>query len=236
MTMRISFILFFLTLFNSVKAGKDAKVILHDGAYYDAIWVSDEGDTVYLTNFGPYVNVNTLTISPDSNFFFFRYKEKGESYRLVVHDFNTGKKIAETIPGFGGVFEWNPANNIVHHWGCGTNCSNLQVYDINLKVVFFTLSSGGFEFSADNTFVAQRSMAGDRIWVFDLTKIGGQGETVGFVHKIDFELNWDIYGFKGNDWLVFNDNFIKSLYIKACAFYPVLPDTIGQYYSRRFEE
>ena len=158
-----------ILVFNfSYAQNKDVRIELHNRALYD-VYVTKNGKDYNLTNFAQWENIEDLKISFDKKYFFFRHKPaKGKSYRLALYNFKNLNKFVEMTPGFGGVFEWNGLNQIIHTWGCGTNCTNLRIYDINLKKIFFSLSSGGFKLSPKKDIVIQYSMRGNKFWLFDL--------------------------------------------------------------------
>jgi len=144
------------------------EIKMHKGAYYDVFANTVEGETINITKFEPWVELRDLKVSPDSTYFFYRYKKEGEAYRLVVHKLVTLEKVAEIVPGYGGLFEWNQSNFIVHRWGCGSNCSNLRVYNHELVEEFFSLSGGGFIFLDQYNYVIQFSYYHDQFWLMEL--------------------------------------------------------------------
>lgn len=144
------------------------EIKMHKGAYYD-VFAYKNNDTINITNFKPWIEIQGLKINKDSSLFFFRYKEKGKAYRLVTYNLKTLEKIAESVPGYGGMFEWNSKDYIVHSWGCGTNCANLKIYDKQLTEQFFTLSSGGFIFLCNYDYVVQVGFHEKRLWFISLS-------------------------------------------------------------------
>jgi len=212
---------------------RSVKIKLHRGALYDVFSYLENGDSVNLTQFKePWVDITNLTLSPDSSLFFFRYKKLGKAYRLALYDFQTFEKLDVIVPGFGGSFEWNSNNQIIHRWGCGTNCANLRVYNSALKEIFFTLSSGGFELSPDKTLVSQFSMHFDRIWIFDLNTLNRHSIPMGYTQSIDHPIDWDYFSFRSNELIILDHLPAHNIKLRFVEWRPLDPDTIGQYYLR----
>ncbi|MCT4639472.1 MAG: hypothetical protein N4A72_17335 [Bacteroidales bacterium] len=212
---------------------KKLEIRMHNGAYYDLFAYSNNNDTINITQFEPWVEVRDLIVSPDSTYFFYRYKREGKAYRLVTYKLESLKKVSEVIPGFGGHFEWNIRNQILHSWGCGTNCANLRVYNSALKEIFFTLSSCGFIYSADKTRVAQLSMLADQIWIFDLNTLNKNKIPNGYTKKINHNLNWDYYKFSTNDEIVIDSIPSHNIDLTKIKWVKLDPETTGQFYIER---
>src|SRR5690606_24401759 len=119
--------------------------------------------------------------------------QHGKSYLLSVYDLKTLREVKTKAPSFGGFFQWNGHHQIIHQWGCGTNCANFRIYDLQLNELFFTLSSGGFLLSPDYNYLIQFSFSGKRMWVCKLTGLKmGQAPLV-YVSDIDTNYHaWDI--------------------------------------------
>lgn len=182
-----------LLLFQAISYSQDnqVKIELHKGAYYD-IFVFQDDKKINLTNFEQWVEIKDLKISQDGKFFFFRHKSpKQKAYQLSVYDFENLYKHGSIIPGFGGSFEWNNLNQIIHSWGCGTNCSYIRVYDVSLKELFITLSSGGFKQSPKGDFVIQFNMFGNQFWIYDLKTIEKESIKVFFEEEKEYNL-WSL--------------------------------------------
>lgn len=138
------------------------------------IFIHKNGTDVQVTQFDPWESIQDISISPDSQYFFFRHKsQRGKSWYLSLYDIHSLKKLASIIPGFGGSFSWNENHQIIHFWGCGTNCSNLIVYDLNLDITHDLGSSGGFIFSPKKDIMVQLSMDGTSFLLWDLRKPQG---------------------------------------------------------------
>jgi len=182
---------------------KEVKIKFHHGAYYD-VFVIEDGKETNLTDFDQWTVVEDLEISKDKKYFFFRHKPaKAKAYKLTVYDLENVSEMGEIVPGYGGTFGWNELNQIIHWWGCGTNCSNLRVYDPFLEEQFFALSSGGFMFSPNKNFVFQFNMYSSRFWLFDLNTIEDEtikvfSEKEGF-NKTGDQINFDLWSLKFSD-------------------------------------
>lgn len=220
----------------SIARTKNLEVKFHGRAYYDVFAYQDNGDSINLTKFDSWISIKDLKISPDSSYFFFRYKEEGKAYRLVTYHFDSLYILKEIVPGYGGSFDWNEKNQILHSWGCGTNCANLRVYNKELNEIFFTLSSGGFEFSPNKTKVAQLNMQYDQIWIFDLKTLDENHIPHGYTQKLDLEINWDIYRFETNELIIFNKQPKNNLNLLKINWVKLNPETIGQFYRRTWNE
>lgn len=215
---------------------KSVEIRMHKGAYYDVFAYTENNDTINLTQFEQWVNLTDLKINPDSTFFFYRYKRKGKSYRLVTYEFKSLKKLSEIVPGYGGDFEWNLNNQILHSWGCGTNCTNLRIYDSTLKEIFFTFSSGGFIYSPNKTRIAQLSMHYNYIWIFDLNSLNVNKSPNGYSQEIKHEIDWGLYKFKTNDIIVFNNITSQNIDLSMVNWVKLNPKSIGQFYEREIKK
>lgn len=219
----------------------------HDGAYYD-IYAKVNGKEVNVTHFKAWEEVKTLEISPDGKYFFFRHKaDKGGAYRLTLYNLETLTQMAEIVPGFGGDFEWNHLNQILHGWGCGTNCANFRVYDLKLKEVFFTLSSGGFEMNPKKDILIQMGMLGREFWIYDLRTIPTWGEALGYNDTVAMIPKLD--SIRYNIWSIyFTNDYTFEVYppeeygkrrpliyrIEELDFKVLLPEDTKQFYKRTF--
>ncbi len=214
---------------------KKLEIRMHKQAYYDVFAYSENNDTINVTQFEPWVEIRDLEVSPDSTYFFYRYKRKGKTYRLVSYEIKSLKKVSEIIPGFGGSFEWNNINQILHSWGCGTNCANFQVYNSSLKEIFFTLSSSGFIYSPDKTRVAQLNIHYNQIWIFDLSTLNESRIPYGYTQKIKNSINWDIFRFKTNNVIVIDSSTSHNIDLVNIQWIRLDPETIGQFYKREIK-
>jgi hypothetical protein len=222
---------------------KEVKIKFHDQVYYD-VFVFQDGSETNLTNFNSWENVTGLTISPDSNYFFFRHKpDKGEAYQLCLYNLKTLKKINEITPGFGGSFDWNELNQIIHWWGCGTGCSNINIYDLKLNKLFFSLSSGGFELNPKKDILIQFNMTGTKFWLFDL-RINDKGlqgftDTAHYINteeKIKFDL-WslkfiDDYSFQIYPPAEAGSSEVLNYNIENLNLIPLKPEDTNEFYER----
>ena len=177
-------------------------------------------------------------------YFFFRHKSpKDKAFRLSLYSVANFRKLATITPGFGGNFEWNDLNQIIHGWGCGTNCSNLRVYNLKLNELFYTLSSGGFILSPKKDIVIQIDMFGNRFWIYDLKTIDKNGvRGVSEIIEPDstrFIDSYDIWSLTFKDDYKFeiypkNSSSLKKLTynIETLNFSIIDPDNIGEYYFK----
>lgn len=214
---------------------KKLEIRMHKSAYYDVFAYSNNNDTINVTQFDPWVELRDLKVSPDSSYFFYRYKTNGKAYRLVTVELKSLKKVSEIIPGYGGDFEWNVKNQILHSWGCGTNCANFRVYNSNLEEIFFTLSTGGFIYSPDKTRVAQLSMQFDQVWIFDLNTLNENKIPFGYTQKIKHDINWDYYKFKTNDVIVIDSKPFHNINLLNIQWTKLNPETIGEFFKREMK-
>ncbi len=190
--------------------------IWHHQAYND-VFVIEDGDTVNLTKFNQWQEIVDFALSPDSVYCFIRHKPnvKNTSYRLALYHIKTKKLVKEIVPGFGGDFVWNNHHQIIHSWGCGTNCANLRVYNLQLEVIFSTLSEGGFKFSPEKNFVVQLNMSGAKLWVFDLKSLKKHSNPLTFIAEIDFEYDWEDLHFADEYTLAFENRRPKAIDLKG---------------------
>jgi protease II len=205
----------------------------HRQIYHDVFIIKD-GDTVNLTKFDSWQEIVGFALSPDSNYCFVRHKPntKNTSYRLTLYNARTKRLVKEIIPGYGGIFLWNNNHQIIHYWGCGTNCSNLRVYDLNLKEIFFAPSTGGFKLSPEKNFVVQLSMTGKKIWVFDLISLKKSSSPLTFSTVIDFDYDWQDLQFSTEYELVFLNRTSTIINLKAVDWVETDPENVGEFYER----
>lgn len=242
-TLLITLLITLISLF-TLGQNKSVNIQFHHGAYYD-VFVQQEGKKINLTRFKSWERIKDLKVSPDKKYFFFRHKaDKGGAFRMTMYDFKSLKKIAEIVPGFGGDFEWNSQNQILHSWGCGTNCSNLRVYNSKLKEIFYTLSTGGFEYSPQKNVIVQMSMNLKKFWVFDLGNLNngsvkGFQDTLGFTSQGERFYLWS---------LKFADDYTFQIYppenststevlkydLNQLKWTTIKPEEIGEFYKRVF--
>ncbi len=218
-----------LTSFLLHSQTKKAAIKFHDKVFYD-VFVYTNSDTINITKFKPWVEIKDLQISSNNNYVFFRYKPKGKAYKLVCYELNTLNKIAEITPGYGGTFKWNKQNQILHTWGCGTNCANLRVYNTQLEDVFYSFSTGGFKFSPDKTKVAQLNLTQNQVWVVNLSP---NGFSRGFTKKIHHDINWNTFGFQTNDLLVLSNNPKSNINLSNLKWVTLSPEQINSFYLEK---
>lgn len=175
------------------------KKLWHQQVYND-IFAITQSDTINLTNFEPWTNIEEYQVSGDKNYLFIRYKpnNSGKAYRLLLYSLKSLTKIKEIIPGFGGLFEWNENNQIIHIWGCGSNCGNCRIYDINLQEIFYTFSTGGFKLSPDKNKLVQFHMWGNKLFVLNLESIDKQRSVESYYYKLPKGNLWDNFKFIDN--------------------------------------
>lgn len=94
--------------------------------------------------------VKAVEISPDQRLAFVWHSGERPSLRLSIYDLQRETRLVEFSPGFGGELHFTPHGNIVHTWGCGSNCHSFRVYDAHGRVVVDG-GSAGVEVSPDRT-------------------------------------------------------------------------------------
>lgn len=205
---------------------------------YNDIFVMKGNDTTNLTKFQPWENIVDFEVSLDSSYCFVRHKpnKPNTPYLLTLYNLKTFQKIKEIIPGYGGDFKWTNNSQIIHSWGCGTNCANVRLYDLQLKEIFYTLSSGGFKYSPEKNFLVQLSMHGDKIWVFDLRSLKTNTIPKAFTTKIEMDYNWDDFQFS-TEFEIIISNADRSIVLKRIDLNNVVwtnidPKEIGEFYER----
>lgn len=176
------------------------EVKMHHGAYYD-LFANEKN----ITHFPPWQNIDKPNFSFDSSYFFIRHKaDSGGAYRLRLYQTYPLKQMAEIVPGYGGSFEWNANNQIIHHWGCGSNCSPLAVYNLELNQLLYTISSGGFVFNPDLTAIVERDQIGHECWIYNLDSLA-LNKPHSYNHQ--YELLDSINNIRMDEWsLQFLDN------------------------------
>lgn len=161
-----------LPLSIDVLYGQSQKYLIQKQNGVDNVFVKSGSERVQLTHFKDWHFIEDVQLSSDAQFLFIRHKAGNQrAYRLRTYNLNEHKLIAEIIPGFGGSFQWNNNHQIIHYWGCGTNCANLSVYDKHLVEVFSTLSSGGYAFNPLKDIIIQFSMNGGQFALYDLNSL-----------------------------------------------------------------
>lgn len=88
------------------------------------------------------ISVVATEISPDGRWAFVWHSPARPPLQLAIYDLRTMRRTARFAPGFGGEMHFTPGGNLVHRWGCGTNCAQLAVYDVHGKTLLSTGGSG----------------------------------------------------------------------------------------------
>ncbi len=94
-----------------------------------------------LERFPAPVGVRASEVSPDGRRAFVWYNEDRRPLKLAIYDLAARRRTARFAPGFGGDIHFTPGGNLVHDWGCGTNCANFRVYDPAGRTVLEAVSS-----------------------------------------------------------------------------------------------
>jgi hypothetical protein len=240
-----SVFVFFLVYSSSVFSQPKVEILFnykrgsYKGSYYDVI-VTKNGVKKNLTWFKPWDEVNETILSPDNKYLLVRHKpQHGRSYLLSMYNLETMKLMKTMAPGHGGEINWNTNHQLVHSWGCGTNCANVLVYDVQLKPIFYTLSSGGFYFSPDYRYVVQFSMHADKLWIFDLYSIHNGSHALAFTMNIDSSYESNSFHFPNNssaEMRVKEELRVKpiTLNFKKLKWKRLDPKKMGEFYSREF--
>jgi hypothetical protein len=208
----------------------------YKGCYYDVV-VSKNNRQYNISMFHPWEDVVNVLLSPDEHYLLVRHKpQSGNAYLLSVYDITTLKLVRRLAPGYGGSFVWNNRHQIIHQWGCGTNCSNFRIYDLQLNELFFSPSSGGFLISDNYNYLVQFSMHGDKMWVFDLRQINHRQKPLVFECHIDSMFNTEHIKFVSDNKIVMesNNSRLPNQYIdlNKVKWKQKAPIDIGAYYSR----
>ena len=69
-------------------------------------------------------------------------KNNAIAFEISVFDVMTKSLKVSIFPGYGGILNWTANNNILHEWGCGSECVNFKIYDSNLNVIANGSGSG----------------------------------------------------------------------------------------------
>jgi hypothetical protein len=169
-------IFFPIILFGVISMGANAQNITvvkesHSQICHDVFIVSDT-QKVNITNFKPYETIRDYQLSLDNNYLFVWHRpDKQRALKLSTYDVNTFKKIAIIKPGFGGKIHWNSQNQLVHDWGCGTNCHQIQVYDLQLNTILSIGTTGGYKFNDSKDIVVTFTMDGTELELYNLRSI-----------------------------------------------------------------
>ena len=216
----------------------------YKGSYYDVI-VTQNGKTYNLTFFKPWEEITNVLLSPDNNYLLVRHRpQHGRYYLWSLYDLRTRRLIKRIPPNAGGDIAWNKNMQIIHRWGCGTNCAPLAVYDNKLKKIFYTLSSGGYATSPDGNYIVQFAMHEDEMWVYDLASLK-TGKYPKTYHAL-VDTSYAIWNLNSDEHAAFISNNKFRMVKRSGSRQPLVidltkvkwkrtdPRTIGEFYERRF--
>lgn len=88
------------------------------------------------------IGVEATEVSPNGRWAFVWYRGNRSPLQLAIYDLRLRRRTARFVPGFGGEMHFTPNGHIVHHWGCGTNCANIALYDVHGRVLLSVGASG----------------------------------------------------------------------------------------------
>lgn len=94
-----------------------------------------------LARYAKPIGVEATEISPDGRWAFVWYRAARPPLQLAIYDLRSTRRTARFAPGFGGEMHFTPKGNIVHTWGCGTNCAVFALYDVHGKKLRVVVSS-----------------------------------------------------------------------------------------------
>lgn len=205
----------------------------YKGCYYDVV-VSKNGKQHNITMFRPWEEIEKVLLSPDDHYMMVRHKPQlGRSYLLSVYDLKTLRLIKRIAPGYGGGLNWNNRHQIIHQWGCGTNCGNFRIYDLQLNELFFTFSTGGFLLSPEKNFLIQYSMIGNRICVYNLKQLKRGFKPLVYECDFDRDSTYDAKFISDNRIeLLPNDTRLQNKYIDLgkVKWKRMAKKDVGEYY------
>lgn len=95
-------------------------------------------------------DVKAAEISPNQKLAFVWHSGERPPLRLSIYDLERETRLVEFSPGFGGELHFTPRGNIVHTWGCGSNCHSFKVYDARGREIVGAVTAG-LELSPDRT-------------------------------------------------------------------------------------
>lgn len=130
---------------------------------------TDDGVDRLLERFKQPQAVFDSALSPDGRFALIWHHVRGPR-RLTIYDVRTGKRTASFKPGFGGDLGFTPNGNILHTWGCGSNCHSFALYSPKGKRIIGDTISGYEILPSRSFFVTCPSLLGaeEPLRVFDL--------------------------------------------------------------------
>jgi hypothetical protein len=80
-----------------------------------------------LTSFGRVQEIHEAEVSPDGRWLLVWHHELPPR-KLTVYVLPDKTVAADFAPGYGGSLGWTAANEILHYWGCGTECTSYALY------------------------------------------------------------------------------------------------------------
>jgi len=86
--------------------------------------------------------VQAAEVSPDEALAFVWHQGERPSLRLSIYDLRAQTRLVEFTPGFGGELHFTPRGNLIHTWGCGSNCHSFATYDRRGRIVLSGGASG----------------------------------------------------------------------------------------------
>jgi len=130
----------------------------------------DGGHERLLERYPEPISVQATEVSPDGHWAFVWYYTARPPLQLSIYDLRTMRRTARFAPSRGGEMHFTPGGNIVHDWGCGTNCAVFALYDV-LGKKLLTVGSSGIDISPTRRFAltAPSLFAADEpVVVYDL--------------------------------------------------------------------
>jgi len=94
-----------------------------------------DGHEQVLERYAAPIRVQATEVSSDGRTAFVWYYSSRPPLQLAIYDLRSMQRTARFAPGFGGEIHFTPAGNIVHRWGCGSNCHELALYDLRGKTL-----------------------------------------------------------------------------------------------------
>lgn len=162
-----------ISLFTSPAEGSGAKIRL-----VKRLWGTGEVHLVkghrdrLLERYREPISVESTELSLDGRLAFVWYREGRLPLQVAIYDLRSMRRTARFSPGFGGELHFTPGGNIVHRWGCGTNCAELAVYDVHGKAIL-NAGGSGVEISPTRRFAVNGPSlfaADEAVVIYDLEK------------------------------------------------------------------
>ncbi|MGC4086571.1 MAG: hypothetical protein QM756_01500 [Polyangiaceae bacterium] len=136
------------------------------------------GESRRLERFSTPHDVRAFEVSSDQKLAFVWHNAERPLLRLSIYDLLRETRLVEFSPGFGGELHFTPHDNIVHTWGCGSNCASFRVYDLYGRQIV-NGGTSGLEVSPDRasllTFPSFMG-AGEPLVLYDLATGKQAGE------------------------------------------------------------